>query len=162
MPSKPIRCAKAAQKQHPATSIDRYRRQVQSPAACGQAAAPRLKAAMAGRFRVRSRLRACVPNRRTSMFDLRDLFQWERFITPSIIKLFYWLALALSFLLGLSGIVSGLALMAVNPLVGLLAIVSSFIGILAGAIFARIIAEYVLIMFRINEHLGAIRNRDGM
>ncbi len=26
----------------------------------------------------------------------------------------------------------------------------------------RIVAEYVLIMFRINEHLGAIRNRGGM
>ena len=30
------------------------------------------------------------------MFDLRDLFQWERFITPSIIKAFYWLAIGLS------------------------------------------------------------------
>ncbi len=27
------------------------------------------------------------------MFEFRDLFQWERFITPSIIKIFYWLAL---------------------------------------------------------------------
>ena len=26
------------------------------------------------------------------MFNFSDLFQWERFITPSIIKLFYWLA----------------------------------------------------------------------
>ena len=25
------------------------------------------------------------------MFYIGDLFQWERFITPSIIKLFYWL-----------------------------------------------------------------------
>ena len=29
------------------------------------------------------------------MFDLRDLFQWERFITPSIIKIFYWLAVGI-------------------------------------------------------------------
>ena len=28
-----------------------------------------------------------------------------------------------------------------------------------GVIFARIISEFVLIMFRINEHLGAIRQR---
>ena len=26
------------------------------------------------------------------MFDIRDLFQWERFITPSIIRVFFWLA----------------------------------------------------------------------
>ena len=30
------------------------------------------------------------------MFDFRDLFQWERFITPSIIKIFYWLAVGIA------------------------------------------------------------------
>ncbi len=34
------------------------------------------------------------------MFDLRDLFQWDRFITPSIIKIFYWLAVVISVLQG--------------------------------------------------------------
>jgi hypothetical protein len=29
----------------------------------------------------------------------------------------------------------------------------------AGVVLARIVAEFVLIVFRINEHLGAIRNR---
>ena len=24
------------------------------------------------------------------MFEFRDLFQWDRFITPTIIKTFYW------------------------------------------------------------------------
>jgi hypothetical protein len=43
------------------------------------------------------------------MFDLRDLFQWERFITPSIIKVFYWLAVIITVVSGLSGILSGLA-----------------------------------------------------
>jgi hypothetical protein len=33
--------------------------------------------------------------------------------------------------------------------------------VLVGVIFARIAAEFVLIVFRINEHLGAIRNRGG-
>ena len=53
---------------------------------------------------------------RRAMFDLRDLFQWDRFITPSIIKIFYWLAVGLSVLFGLSGIFSGLALMLLNPI----------------------------------------------
>ena len=83
------------------------------------------------------------------MFDYRDLFQWERFITPSIIKLFF----------GLSGIVSGLTLMALSPLGGLFWIIGSLIGTVIGVIFARIISEFILIMFRINEHLGAIRQR---
>jgi hypothetical protein len=96
------------------------------------------------------------------MFDFRDLFQWDRFITPSIIKIFYWLAVGISVLAGLSGIFSGLLLMAVNPFAGIFWILASMIGVLIGVIFARIVAEYVLIMFRINEHLGAIRNRGQM
>ena len=96
------------------------------------------------------------------MFDLRDLFQWERFITPSIIKVFYWLAVGISALFGLSGILSGLALISLHPLGGLLWIIGSLIGVVIGVIFARIVAEFVLIMFRINEHLGAIRQRGQM
>lgn len=96
------------------------------------------------------------------MLDLRDLFQWERFITPSIIKVFYWLAVGLSVLFGLSGVFSGLLLMAVNPFGGLITIVASLIGTLIGILAARIVAEFVLITFRINEHLGAIRNRGQM
>jgi len=96
------------------------------------------------------------------MFDLRDLFQWERFITPSLIRVFYWLVVLLSVLFGVSGIFSGLLLMAVNPAGGLIAIVGSLLGVLIGVLAARIAAEFVLITFRINEHLGAIRNRGQM
>jgi hypothetical protein len=96
------------------------------------------------------------------MFDLRDLFQWERFITPSIIKIFYWLAAAISVLAGLSGVFSGLRLMLLDPISGLFLVFASLIGLLIGVIAARIIAEYILIIFRINEHLGAIRNRGQM
>jgi hypothetical protein len=96
------------------------------------------------------------------MLDLRDLFQWERFITPSIIKVFYWLAVGLSVLFGLSNIFAGLYMLTVNPLGGLLMIVASLIGMLMGILVARIASEFVLITFRINEHLGAIRNRGQM
>ena len=93
------------------------------------------------------------------MFDFRDLFQWERFITPSIIKIFYWLAVGISILYGIYGVITGLLLILFNPLSGVFWIVASLIGVLIGVIFARIISEFVLIMFRINEHLGAIRQR---
>jgi Domain of unknown function (DUF4282) len=96
------------------------------------------------------------------MFELRDLFQWERFITPSIIKIFYWLSVGVSVLVGVVGILFGLGQLFLSPLMGLVTVIVSLIMILIGVIFARIIAEYVLIMFRINEHLGAIRNRGGM
>jgi hypothetical protein len=51
--------------------------------------------------------------------------------------------------------------MALSPLAGLFWIIGSLIGMVISVIFARIISEFVLIMFRINEHLGAIRQRGG-
>lgn len=93
------------------------------------------------------------------MFNTGELFQWERFITPSIIKPFYWLCVAIAILGGLSGVLSSFRLMAYNPIAGLIMALLCIAGIVAGVIFARILAEFVLIVFRINEHLGAIRNR---
>lgn len=96
------------------------------------------------------------------MFEFRDLFQWDRFITPTIIKSFYWLVIILIGLGGLSGIFSGLALMAVTPFGGFISILLSLAGIIVGLISARIGAEFILIVFRINEHLGAIREQGRM
>jgi hypothetical protein len=93
------------------------------------------------------------------MFDIRDLFQWERFITPSIIKIFYWLAVVMAVLAGLQGIVAGLGALFSSPIVGLVAIIGGVLIALIGVIFARIGAEFILIVFRINEHLGAIRSQ---
>src|SRR6185295_15452998 len=92
---------------------------------------------------------------RRAMFDLGDLFQWERFITPSIIKVFYWLAVVIAVLFGAANIFSGLTLMFLNPLNGLFMVVASLFGVIISVLFARIISECVLITFRINEHLGA-------
>ena len=95
------------------------------------------------------------------MFGLGDLFQWERFVTPTVIKVFYWLAVVISVLLGFAGVVSSLTTMAYNPFVGLIFLIASVLGTVMGIILSRIAAEFVLIVFRINEHLGAIRNQGG-
>ena len=94
------------------------------------------------------------------MLSFRDLFQWERFVTPSVIKLFFWLAVAIIVLFGLSGIVSAVQMMAVSAGVGVFMLLGSLLGMTIGILSARIVAEFVLIVFRINEHLGAIRNRN--
>ncbi len=49
--------------------------------------------------------------------------------------------------------------MAYNPFVGMIFLIVSVLGTGMGVILARIVAEFVLIVFRINEHLGAIRNQ---
>ena len=93
------------------------------------------------------------------MFEIRDLFQWDRFITPTIIKVFYWLVIVLIVLSGLSGIFAGLTSMAVSPFRGFITILLNVAGVLVGIVFSRIAAESILIVFRINEHLGAIRDQ---
>jgi hypothetical protein len=96
------------------------------------------------------------------MFEFRDLFQWDRFITPTIIKTFYWLVIALITLFGLSGIFSALAAMAISPFGGFILLLSSIASVVVGVVFSRIAAEFILIVFRINEHLGAIRDQGQM
>jgi hypothetical protein len=97
-------------------------------------------------------------DRRTFMLDFRDLFQWDRFITPSIIKTFYLLAVVIAILTGLSAVFSAFAFMAVSPIGGIIMVIASIVGTMVAVIALRIIAEFVLITFRINEHLGALRH----
>ena len=66
------------------------------------------------------------------MFEFRDLFQWDRFITPTIIKTFYWLVIALIALFGISGIFSGLAAMAISPFGGFIVLLSSIASVIVG------------------------------
>ena len=96
------------------------------------------------------------------MLDFQDLFQWDRFITPTIIKTFYWLVIGLIVLLGISGIFAGLNAMAISPFYGFIWLLSSIASVVVGVVFSRIAAEFILIVFRINEHLGAIRDQGQM
>jgi hypothetical protein len=96
------------------------------------------------------------------MIDFAELLQWDRFITPSIIRVFYWLSLAMTALAGMSLVLTALGMMAINFIAGLLMLIAAMVFILAGIIFVRIVCELVMVIFRINEHLGAIRDRGGM
>lgn len=93
------------------------------------------------------------------MFQLQDLFQWDRFITPVVIKSLYWLVIVLIVLFGISGIFSALTLMAISPFGGFITLLAAIVGTGVGIVLSRIAAEFILIVFRINEHLGAIRDQ---
>jgi hypothetical protein len=49
--------------------------------------------------------------------------------------------------------------MAISPFGGFIVLLGSIASVLVGIIFSRIAAEFILIVFRINEHLGAIRDQ---
>ena len=93
------------------------------------------------------------------MIDYNDLLQWDRFITPSIIQIFYWVAVGLTVITGLSFVFTALGMMAVNFFAGFFMLIAALLFIFAGVIFARIVCELVMVAFRINEHLAAIRDR---
>jgi hypothetical protein len=96
------------------------------------------------------------------MLDVRDLFQWERFITPSVIRTFYGVSIILIVIAGLGGIASGLQLMQISIAGGVVMIAISLLGAFAAILGVRIACEFVLVMFRMNEHLGALRSRAEM
>ena len=52
--------------------------------------------------------------------------------------------------------------MAISPFGGFILLLSSIASVVVGVIFSRIAAEFILIVFRINEHLGAIRDQGQM
>ena len=90
---------------------------------------------------------------------LNDLLQWDRFVTPTAIRIFYWMAAGLIVLTGLSLIFSALGMMAVNFFAGFFMLIASILYVCAGIIFVRIGCELVMVVFRINDHLGAIRDQ---
>ena len=52
--------------------------------------------------------------------------------------------------------------MAISPFGGFIRLLSAIASVVVGVVFSRIAAEFILIVFRINEHLGAIRDQGQM
>ncbi len=77
-------------------------------------------------------------------------------------EIFYALVVIVAILLGISGIVSGLQMMQVGPFGGVGMAFLSVIGAFAAILGTRIACEFVLIMFRMNDHLGVLRSRAAM
>lgn len=96
------------------------------------------------------------------MFDVRDLLQWERFISPAIIRTFYTIAVILIVIAGLGGIGSALQLLQFSPVAAVVTALVSILGAFVAILAVRIACEFVLVTFRINDHLGAMRNRIDM
>lgn len=90
------------------------------------------------------------------MFQI--FFQWEKFITPQIVKLFYYLMLAGVIIAGITGIFSSFAMMRYFGFsMGFMYLIGAILGTVIGCIFARIITELIMVTFSINDHLKAIK-----
>ena len=90
---------------------------------------------------------------------LNDLLNWDHFLTPRIIKVFYLLNLALVAVFVLMGIVSSLGFMMYSLFGGVLSLIATCIGGAIGVVAARVFAEFILTIFQMEDHLAAMRKR---
>ena len=77
--------------------------------------------------------------------EFRDLLFFDKMVMPKVITVIYWLML-------LACVVVGLLTMTGSFLTGLGIIVG-------GAIGARLYCEIIIVLFKMNESLTAIRNK---
>jgi hypothetical protein len=77
---------------------------------------------------------------------MQDLLSFNRMITPVFIHVIYWIGIAAVLLAGFGVIAGGGGI-----LKGLLAMV-------VGVIVVRVGCEVLIVLFRINDNLAAIRN----
>jgi hypothetical protein len=90
---------------------------------------------------------------------LQDFLNFDRYLTPSIIRIFYFLQIALICLFGLSGLFTALATLFYSFFPGLLMLCATLIGTAVAIVGARIVTEIIMVLFQNNEHLAAIRLR---
>ncbi len=93
------------------------------------------------------------------MPSIQDFLTFNRYLTPSIIRVFYLLQVVLIALFGLFNILAAFVAMAYSLLTGIAWLLCALIGTAAGIVTARIVTEIVMILFQNNEHLAALRGR---
>lgn len=90
--------------------------------------------------------------------DWRSLAFFERLFTPQIIHAAYWLGLGVGLVMFLISLASAIsALFWANFLYALFGACMSVVGLIAWLLVLRIVCELVILLFRIGETLGEIR-----
>jgi hypothetical protein len=77
-----------------------------------------------------------------------DFLRFETMITPILIQIIFWIAVIVSVILGILSIVNG----------GENSVAIGLAFIILGPIVARIYAEILIVIFRINDHLRHIQH----
>ncbi|MCX5515627.1 hypothetical protein C3941_06745 [Kaistia algarum] len=89
-----------------------------------------------------------------------DIFRWDRFVATNAIEVLFWLVAGLSVLGGGYGVLAGVHSLQADEVGGLIVIALSIIGGVTGIVFARILCEAIVILFRINDNLADLVERD--
>jgi hypothetical protein len=75
---------------------------------------------------------------------------FDRLITPSVIKVIYWIGIVVILIGGVVGAIAGLQESALAPL-------GAIIGVIVGLFVLRVYCELIMLWFKIHEELVGIR-----
>ena len=80
-----------------------------------------------------------------------DFFRFETMITPILIQIIFWVAVAVAVIIGIIMIADRNGH----------SILGGILVIILGPILARIYAEILIVLFKINDHLRQIQHNTG-
>jgi len=86
--------------------------------------------------------------------EFKDCFGFEKMLTPVIIKVVYWILMALTILGGLIQIIVGLA----SKYNSGEQVLAGFLALILGPIFVRVYCELLIVVFSINGHLADMKH----
>ncbi|MGQ3101543.1 MAG: hypothetical protein CVT78_08565 [Alphaproteobacteria bacterium HGW-Alphaproteobacteria-17] len=92
-------------------------------------------------------------------FEFGDLFKFEKMVAPTVLKVVYWLGLIGMVIMCLVSISGAFGMMGYSAATGLGMLLLSIIGLAFGVLIWRIVIEIYMVIFSMNERLGAIRDR---
>ena len=85
--------------------------------------------------------------------DFNSFIKFDKMLTPMIIKIVFWIGVAISVLTGLSMIIAGLG----SPWGGGFQVIMGLLTIVIGPLVVRIYCELLIIFFKMHESLQDIK-----
>ncbi|WP_338466722.1 DUF4282 domain-containing protein [Novosphingobium sp. ZN18A2] len=90
-------------------------------------------------------------------FSISDLGNFEKLVTPKVIKIIYWLGLVGMAIFALITFAGALGMMRYSFATGVGTILLSVVGFGFGVLFWRVLMEVYMVFFGIYDRLGDIR-----
>jgi len=89
-----------------------------------------------------------------------QLISFDKMITPTIIKILFWVGVGVSGLFAIISIFSGLGVMFTeNGFLGFITIIMGFVIFAVGTLFSRIYCELLIVVFKMQEVLVSINQK---
>lgn len=85
----------------------------------------------------------------------QKFIKFDKMITPSIIKVLFWIGVGVSVITGLIMLIGGIA----SPYGGGLQVLSGLLTIIFGPLMTRVYCELLILFFKIHENLNDLNQK---